>query len=389
MAATTDDNLENRVRRFRGVTERLQHKNIPIVEEALKRIRDFLQKHETASSTDNTHAVFDNYVDWWLGKKSSFKLAIAEDGTIELLNNYIDECYKLGVPLTLAEKRTPEIKFVQDLCIWGTPTDTVTVEELFQQDGHFAHMLGRAIGEIYPQSESLHLVVFDATGTSMTKAVMKTSVRLVWPSLVVDKERALKIHDYVVDKFKDASEAELKELSQRALELNKENVWANIFSTEIYTGRQCVRMPLCDRVSPSPMKAPERRPFVPVCVLKFNYQEGALQTSERVVKSAEELDGHEWIKIGSIRCETGTPLTEWKEPVRKASGPGGTRSFLSAAGGVLRGQRSSGQVKVRTRSGSDNPLLGAVRRVVLGQNALEAGREADGRHATRRRRRRR
>ena len=177
--------MVTRVRKFREVQGTLHHESIPNVAEALERIRKFLREHQTPTSSDYTHAVFDSYMDWWVGTRPSFKLAIAEDNTIELLNRYIDECYKLGVPLTLAEKRTPEIKFVQDLCIWGTPNETVTVEELFEQDGHFANMLGRALGEIYPQSKFLDLVVFDATGMSRTKGVMKTSVRLVWSCLVL------------------------------------------------------------------------------------------------------------------------------------------------------------------------------------------------------------
>ena len=79
MAAPTGVDLVTRVRKFREVQGTLHHESIPNVAEVLERIRKFLQEHETPRSSDNTHVVFDSYLDWWLGTKLSFKLAFAED----------------------------------------------------------------------------------------------------------------------------------------------------------------------------------------------------------------------------------------------------------------------------------------------------------------------
>jgi len=338
--------LVSRVRKWREV-QTLQHDSLPNVPETLERIRKFLQEHETPSSNDNTHAVFDNYVDWWASSKPSGKLAMAEDNTLDLLYKYISQMWMLGVPLSLAEKRSPEIKFIQDITIWGTGEKALSVNELMNPDCAFAKLLGQCLGEVYPKSKFLDVVIFDATGMAKKKGIQKTSVRLVWGGIFVDKDRSIRIHDYVIAKFRESVDQELKELSEQAQELNKDNIWNDIFNIECYQGRNAVRMPLCDRVSPLPMQQPEHRPFVPVGVNRFNYKDGAMSV-ERVV-GPDDLDYHDWVKIGSIRCPAGTSLTEWTQPVWK----GQVQRTFGATPQTQLGDRRSGQVRVRTRFGSD------------------------------------
>eukprot|EP00401_Gymnodinium_catenatum_P063036 CAMPEP_0117605114 /NCGR_PEP_ID=MMETSP0784-20121206/79029_1 /TAXON_ID=39447 /ORGANISM="" /LENGTH=634 /DNA_ID=CAMNT_0005408153 /DNA_START=100 /DNA_END=2002 /DNA_ORIENTATION=+ len=336
--------LVARVKRWREV-QSLQHESIPNVAETLEKVRTFLQEHETPSVNDCTHTVFDNYDDWWVAPKSSHKLAIAEDNTLELLHKCITELYLLGIPLTLA----------QDLCIWGSAEEAVNADDLLSPGGGFAEVLGQALGEIFPQSEFLDLVIFDATGHSRTKGLMKTSVRLVWSGLVVDRDRALRIHDFVVHKFKDSLDEKITSLFRRMQEFNKDNVWSTVFSDEVYNGRHPVRMPLCDRVSPSPMKGPEHRPFVPLGVTRFSFQEGVLQDTKRIV-GKDDLEGWEWLKIGTLRCDAGTQLTDWTQPTWKGERMArASCTTTSVAAAVAAGGRSSGQVKLRTRNGSDGP----------------------------------
>jgi len=143
------------------------------VPEMLSTISKFLQDHETPSMNDCTHIVFDNYHDWWMGPKPNYKLAIAEDNTLDTLNKYISILFDLNIPLTLTEKRTPEIRFAQDVEIWGSKDETVVVEDLMRPECPFARMLGRIMGEIYPGQDKLDVIIFDSTGTSRTKGVKK------------------------------------------------------------------------------------------------------------------------------------------------------------------------------------------------------------------------
>ena len=372
-----------RVRKWREV-QSIQHGSA----ETLERVKKFMQDHETVSTNDFTHTVFDCYYDWWIDPKSSFKLQVVDDSAIDLLNWCIAQCYDLGVPLTLAEKRTPEIRFVQDLSIWGTETAAVKVDELVVSDGCFMNLLGQTMGTVFTESEFLDLVIFDATGFSKTKGVMKTSLRFVWSGIVVDKERALRIHDYVVHKFKETAQEDVKALLFRMHDCNRDNVWNAIFSDEVYQGRHGVRMPLNDRVSPSPMKAPENRPFAPVSVLRFMYQEGKLQRAERIAEK-ENLETVGWVKIGSIRQVAGTPLMQWTEP--QWQGPRPTRGHVAqgnqggltvASPAAAGAARSAGQVKLRTRNGSDGyeprPRVPRNGPAVKEERRVELEREFDG-----------
>jgi len=346
-------------KKFREV-ESIQHESIASVGELLDKISKFLKDHETPSQNDCTHTVFDNYPDWWMHDKPTFKLAIAEDNTCELLNRYIGQLFDLGIPLTLCEKRTPEIRLCQDVEIWGTKETAISAEELMRPEGMFMKTLGKAMWEMYPPSDTLKildLVVFDSTGYSKLKGVMKTSIRLVWSGLTVDKERALRIRDFVVHKFKSTVDEEIKALEARILGYNKDNQWHSIFGDSIYLNKNGIRMPLCDRTSPAPFKKPEKRPFKPVGVFRFAFEDGVFQDPE-VICEKEGLRPDEWMKIGSIRKEMGSPITEWTAPKLSERAPRScaVSAMPPGASGVPRGQ-----TKVRTHGGSD-PVTPARRK---------------------------
>jgi len=105
-----------------------------------------------------------------------------------------------------------------------------------------------------------------------------------------------------------------------------------------------VRMPLNDRVSPLPLRAPEGRAFRPVGVMRFDFSKG--ESGKKANMKLEwlcregELESADWMKIGSIRLSDKETLTEWVVPTMP-SGP--------MLAGVTRGAR----VKVRTQAGSD------------------------------------
>jgi len=355
MASSSGVDYIAKVRKFREVSS-IQHESIPAnaVAPLLEKISKFLQDHETASQNDCTHAVFDDFHDWWQGQKPRHTLAIGEDSTLDLLYGYIGTCYDLGIPLTLTEKRTPEIRFAQDIEIWGNKNATFPVEELMALESKFARLLGKTMGKLFPKEPFLDVCIFDSSGFSKIKGVMKTFVRLVWSKIVVDKSRALRIRDYLVHKFKECKDDEMKELEGKIHNFNQDlakdnqNQWGDIFSEAIYSGRFGIRMPLNDRVSARPLQKPQQLPFTPNGVLRFHFEEGSLKEVERVCGKDGVLDNSEWLKIGCVRRPAGEPLTEWAPPVFDGGGVGG------GEGGRGPG-RSAGQVKLKTKAGSENP----------------------------------
>ena len=68
------------------------------------------------------------------GVKGRAARAIAEDNTLDILYSYTSTLYHIGIPLTLTEKRTPEIRFGQDIEIWGSKDETRKAEELIHVD---------------------------------------------------------------------------------------------------------------------------------------------------------------------------------------------------------------------------------------------------------------
>merc|ERR1719313_1004620 len=101
----------------------------------------------------------------------------------------------------------------------------MAAEDFLGPECAFADALGRAMAEIYPGCEFLDLAVYDATGVSQTKGLKKTSLRLVWPGVIVDSERAARIRDLVVHRLTAAmlEDEALAELDKQLRELNQVN----------------------------------------------------------------------------------------------------------------------------------------------------------------------
>ena len=62
----------------------------------------------------------------------------------------LDDFYSL---LTLTEKSTSEIRFVQGIENWGT-SDTKVMEDLMNLENKFTRLLDQTMGEIYPNQNS-------------------------------------------------------------------------------------------------------------------------------------------------------------------------------------------------------------------------------------------
>mmetsp|Transcript_83029 Transcript_83029/g.239873 ORF Transcript_83029/g.239873 Transcript_83029/m.239873 type:complete len:624 (-) Transcript_83029:166-2037(-) len=351
--------LLGKARRFRDV-DNIQHESVPDVPASLAEIAMFLQSHETQAASDATHAVFDNFPDWWQGHRSTFRLAISgDDGDLDVLYEHIATLYKLNIPLTLSEIRTPQMLFAQDIHVRGSENSCLTAEDLFGKGDAFAKLLGSIMGEIFPNNDFLDVAIFDASGHSRRAGAMKTSIRIVWSSVVVDRVRARRIRDFIVYKFKESQDPAILALAERLQKLGQDNAWASVFDESVYASKHGVRMPLNDLTSPAPLKKPERRPFKPYAVVRFAYGGGSLQHVTNVAQE-EDLDGPDWLQLGCLRQKENTPLTEWTAPVLPGdlqrpggqdnrAGSGGRDSGSgSGYGGLVR----MGRVSVRTHGGS-------------------------------------
>jgi len=293
--------------------------------------------------------------------------------------------YELGIPLTLLEKRTKQTRFAQDIDIWGKADVGIKTQELFDEQSGFTKMMGQVMGDFYKtfllemlQKETeqfqkgkiqdkdmlgmyLDMVVFDATGFSKLKGVMKTSVRTVWPNIIVEKEQALNIQNFFAWKFSNSEEVDVQAFLERAKDLNPDNSPGKVFSDAIYTMNSTsgIRMPLNDRVSPAPMRAPENRPFRPFCVVRFFYEQaGVPDQPEVAVKKVEiiarpdDISGEDWLSLGTLRCELGTLTTISDTPSYAGNVPAAMRVRPATGPSTAAETRAPGQAKVRTPGGS-------------------------------------
>lgn len=352
MSRATGEDLVERARRHRHV-HAMEYVSRKDVNEVLQKVQQFLQLHETHSKDDCTHVVLGSYLDWWMGSGPTFKLCIVEDNTVDTLHCFICTLFDLGIPLTLAEKPTASMCLFQDVEIWGTATNMLRPEELIHESSRFLEMMGKIIGTLFRQSELLYALIFDASGFSRMKGIMKTSIRLVWPRIIVDKRRAQYIRDYAIVKFKDTRDEQIRTLFDQMQSYTRDNSWNLIFNDKAYVGgRDGVRMPFCDRVSPAPYKILEKRPFVPFQVIRFKYEEIGIQEPLCSIESLcgpAGLPDLEWLRMGSVRRDAGMALTEWSPPewrgVRKMHVPSNPTSSISVG-------KMPGRARVRTFGGS-------------------------------------
>lgn len=328
--------------------------NLQVEAAALNEVRNFLWEHEAETSRSATHLLLENYPDWWVrGRRAPPGLDLQSEAACQELQRHAGMLYSLGIPLTLAERRTPVFRLFQDLEAWGTREVAPPVEDLIGPDTALTRLIGSVIAEVFPgHGGFLDAAVYDASGLSQTKGARKASLRLVWPGLLVDADRAMRVRDLLVNRLASscAEGGQLAELEAQLKKANPANVWHSLVGDAAYGSRASVRMPLNDRVAPLPLRGPEKRPFAPVGVLRFSFStEGKVKT-EWLCRE-EDLDPAEWIKIGSLRQNDEAAMTEWSVPAWQ-----GNQNIPPSAA-------RNARVKVRTAAGSDGPGQGGGLRV--------------------------
>jgi hypothetical protein len=324
----------------------------------LVEIASFINSNHAETTKEATHLVLENFPDWYAVGKAGGRRAppglFFDQGSQEEEDffKHTATLYSMGMPLTLAERRTPTFRLFQDLDIWGSTDDTLKVERLLSPESAFVSLLGKAIGEVFPPSKEnganrfLDASIYDASGTSQTKGLRKTSIRIVWPAIHVDADRALRFRDFLISRLQTASAesgSPIAELETEIRQFNVQNSWHSVLGDVAYGQRAMVRMPLNDRVSPLPLRAPEGRPFGPTGVMRFAFTGEPGKKANMKIEwlcRQGELESADWLRIGSVRLADKETLTEWIVPTLP-SGP--------MLAGVARGAR----VKVRTQAGSD------------------------------------
>jgi len=326
MATAIADLSESRLyERIRSVRPAFQETSAaaraqPNLADRLKQASAFLLARRAASPHEATHLVVNGCTDWWMTSPGQvINLAVAEDNTLAQLYEYIAWFHELGIPLTLAEKRTETFRFVLEIDILGTEHEAFPASALINHQSSFARLLGQCVGECYQEflrSKSQHqrfleVLVYNSTGFSQTSRCQKTSIRLVWPELITGTVEACRVRDLLQLRFEESQDQEIRDLAQSLRDRNVSNTWSAMFTERLYGRRDSgILMPLCDWVSPLPLPMAENRPFSPMMVLRFSYRDSqprfAVDLEQRNVATA----GADWVRYGSTRVDEGVQPTQ-------------------------------------------------------------------------------
>ncbi|KAK3248419.1 hypothetical protein CYMTET_42115, partial [Cymbomonas tetramitiformis] len=316
----------------------------------------------------------------------SGKLLVPDDEESQRnLAKAIAACYRMHRPLTFVELSTVNHPYVEDIDIdavglppHATPPDSLIHHQAFWEFRAYLLM------KLFPEETSLELLLFTASGFNYEKGCPKTSFHCVWPSLIIDRERAHAVRLASVDGFNSGArmfswlgdlQRNLDHLTTRQVAPNPNPGFTNdlvkhgkhseeppakpnqaaavagesdetAFDTLIdITGVRAgsLRMVFNDKVI-KPSQAYAKRPLKPVGVIRFEKKASA-QFGVRmqwVHKGSHSLPDEDWVLRASVRRPDSTPLSPWRCPLpkkswkKKKSKPGGSeREFVrpnSAAG---------------------------------------------------------
>jgi len=321
----------------------------------LEQVYKFFCDNMVQTANDATHQVLRDYSDWWDsqptnrggGGPSKF-IAVSEEYHVEHLQALIGKMYELKAPLTLGEKRTNEFKLFQEIEIRGSKEKMMDVEAFVGPSSKFLQLIGKVMVELYPSEEKLHLFVLNGSGINHHVGVYETCIRLVWPNIIVDKNRAASILDILVHRLSHTDVPEVKDLEKKAKGFSEANSWRHCLKDGVYVRNDAIRMVYNDSVSDPPMSKIENRPLKPLHIYEFKSKNGKLDPNENIEELEIPFTSAELVKATSIRVDGGTELTEWEQP--KGHNPRPQMNGESFNNGYT--SRGSGKVHIRSVGGS-------------------------------------
>jgi hypothetical protein len=294
----------------------------------LEKIVDFLQSHELRPGDNKfSHINYAGIAKTWYSSLSGRYTFTPED--LPMLYSSMVKLAGLGIPLELVECKEGRLTvfplhFDIDVKL-SNPYDPMTVEReiVDESDGfRFFKAIAGLINGIY--DDIGEMIVFTASGTSRSESETpetapqkKVSFRIVFPDIVVDKERAQLIWQHVTGKLMSLSAEEtqsayLKNLLRRLRQLSPANEsFQRVVDESVIRCKHGVRMPFSDKVEKSRSAG---RVMIPLIGLRFEKENGAMVVTKRPGTTDMELVS--WLERGALSTPSlkHYSLTEWNRP---------------------------------------------------------------------------
>ena len=277
-----------------------------------------------------------------------------EDEALDRLADIVARCYEAGPDqaLLLTERATEQRPYIVDIDVECSSTGKSSMPEMAKTldwlNGVLKHQ-AVVLQRIYP-SVALRAVVFEANGWSQQKGLQKVSYHLVFPDIIVDQNRADLLRHTIVESFiyhsrEDVGDPAVRKLLDIAVSMRPCNDWRNIMDSS-ESGKNGLRMPFCDKAfrddigNGHKVVRREYRPCVAVGCFEFKVdRDGAFKVTHE--KKPNDLLVKEWIRLGSCRRPSGTPLTSWS-PQDLSKMPRVRTASTRSSCGVPRGTRQVG-----------------------------------------------
>ncbi|CAK9109727.1 unnamed protein product [Durusdinium trenchii] len=284
----------------------------------IQRAEQFLRRHAVAADVKEfTHSSMKGFGDEYARNSGKFKFP-DDPGSRADLAQTIETAHRLSehmsgtrLKLFLCEHPTEIYAFVEDIDIVGDSKGGCPSVMRHPGSKQFDYELlkwrAKILHKVFPGSEPLRLVLYEACGWYTGTGSFKESYHLVWPEILVDKETAIAARRFTLEHFEAWSseqEHRLSELLEKAQKFSPKNTWENIFDATTTRPTVGARMPYSDkrsRMLDNKFKQ-ENRKVLPVAELVFHFEESQELPSVQVVAHAEGKSHAEW-----AQARHGTP----------------------------------------------------------------------------------
>lgn len=292
----------------------------------LEKIIDFMHAHELRPGDNKfSHINYAGVARTWYSSLSGRYTFNAD--ALPMLYSSMVKLAELGIPLQLVECRDGRLAvfplhFDVDVKISSEGPDPATIESEMIDSVEGFRFFKTIVGllmSIYP--EVGELLVFSASGTTRaapdSSPQKKVSFRLVFPDVIVDKERGQLIWQFLTSRLTALSSEEsqfpyVRNLLKRLRQLSAVNdSFQRVIDESVIRCKHGVRMPFSDKIERGHSAGRVLKPLLALKAVKSVDNEKNI-TLEKI----ELSDQLQWLELGALTTPSlkHASLTEWNRP---------------------------------------------------------------------------
>lgn len=229
----------------------------------------WFRAHDCTESHRLTHSCFKGRSDF----TETGMLVFDTEEDLEGLNHAIEWLYLRNIPVVLMERQTRIFPMIFDIDLKCTRQHLVSkvptrlkrtkpwqgtvdfclwpgANFLVLEDVMLIRHLARVIFDFFPDLPIVDFCVFNASGWDRHKEVVKVSLHLVAPYVLVTPSRLCSIREKMLEYLGEVSEYPghpIKDLLDTFMAEHEDNTWEKVVDQTVTSGTNGLRMPYCDK----------------------------------------------------------------------------------------------------------------------------------------------